>query len=210
MDYFKKRLIKNGIIIPIIIAVAVSALFFAVLSVISDEFPFTDNTVSISDYEIAEIVEAEPFEFDGSIVNRRDIPPISPNTVIGSIDAGDSSLPLIYNSNDVNATGKINISKDSKLFGEIGTVLASCYKSDADFLKSMSVGDILNVNTHYGNFTYEVTGIDAVNDFLLVKKQGDGIGRALVLYTDNNDKIGMSDEYFTVTCKMTSGIQITE
>lgn len=210
MDHFKKRLIKNGIIIPIIISVAAAALFFAVLYLYSDVFPFTDNTVSISDYEKAEIVEAKPLELVGSTVSRKDIPQIAPNTVIGSIKSGDSSLPLIYNSNDVNAIGKINLSNDSKLFGEIGTVLASCYKSDADFLKSMSVGDILNVNTHYGSFAYEVTETDAVNDLLLVKKQGDGIGRALVLYTDNNDKAGMSDEYFTVTCKMTSGTKITE
>ncbi len=210
MDHFKKRLIKSGIIIPVIISVASAVLFFAVLYIYSDVFPFSDNTVSISDYEKAEIVEAQTLALKGNTVSKSDIPQISPNTVIGSIEAGDSSLPLIYNSNDVNAMGKINVSNDAKLFGEIGTVLASCYKSDADFLKSMSAGDILNVNTHYGSFTYEVTETDAVNDFLLVKKQGDGIGRALVLYTDNSSEIGMSDEYFTVTCKMTSGTQITE
>lgn len=210
MEHFKKRLVKNGIIIPVIIAVIMSALFFAVLSVFSDEFPFTDNYVSISDYEKAKIIEAEPIKPGKSEISKRDIPTIAPNTVIGEIEAKGVKMPLIYDANDVNAMGKMNISGDSRLFGETGTVAASCYKADANFLKSMSDGDTLNINTHYGGFTYEITKINTINDLSLVKKQGDGVGRALVLYTDNSDKMGITNEYLVITCIMTSGIHITE
>ena len=210
MNHYKKRLVKNGIIIPIIIAVILALLFFAVLYSFSDEFPFANNTVSISDYEKSEIIEAQPLEISGNTVSKKDIPQIADNIVIGSIETKDLSLPLIYNSNDANAVGRMNISKDSKLFGEVGTVFASCYKANSDFLKSLSVGDALTVNTYYGSFVYEVAEIDVLSDFFLVNKQGNGIGRALVLCTDNSDEIGISEEYLTVTCTMTSGIQITE
>lgn len=210
MNHYKKRLIKNGIVIPLIIAIIATALFFAVLSLYKDEFPFVNNTVSISDYEKAELVEAQPLKLSGNTVSKKDIPQIAANTIIGSIEAKDSSMPLIYNSNDVNAVGRMNISKDSKLFGEVGTVVASCYKANADFLKSLSVGDTLNVDIHYGSFIYKVIKTDVVDDLSLVEKQGDGVGRALVLYTDNSNEIGISNKYLTVTCTMTDGIQITE
>ncbi|MCH5321820.1 MAG: hypothetical protein J1E36_08640 [Eubacterium sp.] len=210
MNHNKKRLVKNGIIIPIIIAVILTLLFFAVLHSFSDEFPFVNNTVSISDYEQAQIIEAQPLELSGNIISKKDIPQIADNTVIGSIDTTDSSIPIIYNSNEVNAVGRMNISKNSKLFGEVGSVFASCYKGNSDFLKSLSVGDKLAVNTYYGSFVYEVAEINIIDDYSLVNKQGDGIGRALVLCTDNSDEIGISEEYLTVTCTMTSGMQITE
>ena len=210
MNRYKKRLVKDGIVIPIIIAVIATALFFTVMHKISGEFPFANNTVSISDYEKAEIIEAQPLELSGSTFSKKDIPQIAANTVIGSIEAKGTSMSLIYNSNDVNAVGRMNISKDSKLFGEVGTVFAFCYKADAAFLKSLAAGDTLNINTHYGSFIYEVVKIDTVNDLSLAHEQGDGVGRALVLCTDNSNKSGISDEYLTVTCTMTSGTQVTE
>lgn len=210
MNHYKKRLIKNTILIPIIAAVITTALFFVALTVFSSQFPFTKNNVSLSSYEQADVMNAESVDRNGGTVSKKDIPPISSNTVFGKAEANGKSIELIYDANDVNALKRLNIPKGSKLVGETGTVFSTCYKSDADFIRLLKVGDEIELTVNYGSYSYEVINVKTVDSLNLAQKQGDGIGRAFVLCTDGNDDVGISDSYFTVVCKMTGGKAVTE
>lgn len=211
MDRYKKRLIKNGIVLPAIIAVVAAVLFFAVLGMLKSAFPFTEKAVCIAEYEKADIITAEKAEPEGNgAISKNDLPALSPNTLIGSAEANGKSLELIYDANEVNALGRLNISGDSKLAGETGTVFVSCYKADADFIKSLKVGDTVELNITYGSYKYEVAAVTETDNPSLAKKQGDGIGRALVLYTDKSSGSGISDRCIAVVCEMTDGRPVTQ
>lgn len=210
MEHYKKRLIKNGIIIPIIVAVIITAAFFAALRLFASEFPFTENPISFAQYEKSEISTAQKIDINGTSISKSEIPEVLSNTIIGNATANGKSMELIYDANDVNALGKLNISDDSKLVGEIGTVYSYCYKSDGDFVRSLKVGDKLELDVNYGKYEYAVTSINVSDDLSLVKKQSTGVGKAFVLYTDNSDDIGISGSYLTVVCEMTNGKAVTE
>lgn len=212
MNRYKKDLIINGIIIPAIAAVVLTALFFAVLNNFSKDFPFIRNTVIVSDYERADVTEAETLtlQSEGDSISKTDLYAPTDNMILGSANANGNSLELIFNANDVNAIKRLNIASDSKLVGETGTVFATCYKSDSQLVKSLKIGDIVNLDVNYGSYAYKVTAVTAANSLADAKKMGDGIARALVLCTDSSNSIGISDSYLTVVCEMTSGKAVTE
>ncbi len=210
MNHDKKRFVKNAVVIPLIIAAVAAGVFFAVLNILSDEFPFTSYMVYASGYESSEVIVPDNKSLTDDAVSKSNITAPVDNMLVGSIDANGKSLELIYNANAVNAVGRFNILPDSKLAGEIGTAFAQCYKTDSDFVKQLSKGDTVKVNTYYSDFVYEVTDIQVCNSAADAKKLGDGVGRALVLCTDNSEGIGISDSLLTVVCKMTGGPKVTE
>lgn len=210
MNHNQKRFVKNSIVIPLIIAIVAAGMFFVVLNILSDEFPFTSDMLYASDFDGSEIIVPDFNILTDDSISKSDIAIPVDNMLVGSIDAKGKSLELIYNANAVNALGRFNILPDSKFVGEIGTAFAQCYKADANFMNQLNKGDKINVNTYYGNFVYEVTNIQICNSVLDAKKLGDGVGRALVLCTDGNNGVGMSDSLLTVVCKMTSGPKVTE
>lgn len=210
MSHNEKRFFKNSIVIPLVIAFACAGMFFVVLNILSDEFPFTSNMTYASDFEHSEVFRTDKQILSGDTVSKSDIIPLSDNMLVGSIDANGKSLELIYNANSVNAIGRFNIMSDSKYIGEVGAAFAQCYKSDSDFIKQLTEGDIVKVNTYYGDFVYEVTDTNVCDSVLDVKKQGDGISRALVLYADCSDGVGISDSISAVVCTMTDGYKVTE
>lgn len=210
MSHNEKRFLQNSVIIPLIIAIAGAGMFFSVLHIHAAEFPFTSNMTYASDFEPCEILSPDEQILSGDTVSKRDIIPLSDNMSVGSIDANGKSLELIYDANAVNAVGRFNITPYSKYIGEIGTVFAECYKADSDFLKQLDEGDSVNVHTYYGDFVYEVTDIGVCDSVLDVKKQGDGIDKALVLYADCSNGVGISDSVSAVVCQMTSGYKVTE
>ncbi|MDE5985615.1 MAG: hypothetical protein K2H13_10225 [Eubacterium sp.] len=210
MSHNEKRFFTNSVVIPMIIAFVAASMFFIALNILSDEFPFTLNMTYASDFEHSEVLRTDKQIMSGDTVSKSDITPPSDNLLVGSIDANGKSLELIYDANAVNAIGRFNIMSDSKYIGEVGAAFAQCYKSDSDFIKQLTEGDIVKVNTYYGDFVYEVTDISICDSVLEVKKQGDGIGRALVLYSDCSDGVGISDSITAAVCQMTGGYKVTE
>lgn len=210
MNHNQKRFVKNSIVIPLIIAVAAAGVFFAVLNIFSDEFPFKSKMIYASDFESSEVLRTDKLTVSGDTVSKSVITPPTDNMLVGSIDINGESLELIYNANAVNAVGRCNIMPDSKLIGEIGSVFAQCYKADADFINQLNEGDSVKVNTYYGDFVYEVTKIQVCDSAFEAEKLGDGISRALVLCTDGDKRVGISDKVFTVVCRMTDGTKVTE
>lgn len=211
MDHYQKKLLKKGIIVPLIISFVITAGFFALMIPFSSLLPFSENNIALAEYEKADIIQAEKIvsAADGS-VSKRDILPLENNTALGTVRAGETILPLIYNANEVNASGKFNLSKDGVLAGETGCALIFCGKSDANNIKSLQTGDEISVETVYGSFVYEVTETVVCSRLQDIEKSAEGIGKSLVIYTDNSSNVGIGSDYFAVVCKLTSGNNITQ
>ncbi|MDD6728728.1 MAG: hypothetical protein PUE08_05870 [Eubacteriales bacterium] len=209
MNHDEKRLIKYSALIPVIVAVVLSAVFCAVLANI--DFPFTDRTVSLADYQKEEIKEPSEFQGDfGETIKRGDIAGcVSDNTIIGDISIENTSFPVIYNANEVNACGKLNIVNDA-FIGETRRSFAEIYKNDSSMLKMLAKGDTVTVTTFYSVYDYEVVDTMTVSNYSQLKRCGEGIGNAVVLFTDNSVGPGISNEYFVCVCKMISGSKVTE
>lgn len=210
MDYYKKRFIKSGIVIPIIAAVFITALFFAAIFILSSEFPSTEKSVVLADYEKPEILKPETLNIKENEIKKEELPALSANMLLGTITANEKSLELIFNANDVNALKRLNISADSKLIGETGMVFASCYKEDSEFVKSLNKGDNINLELFYGKYQYEVVDIKTITRLSEAEKAGDGLSRSFIICTDSNSSVGISDQYLTVICQMTDGKTIIE
>lgn len=205
MDRYKIKFIKNAVIIPLIAAVVTTALFFALTATFKSEFSFLREDTALCDYEKEETLTAEKIDIGAENIKSSDIPLYAPNTILGSVTADYGTMELIYDANEVNALGRINISSGGKLVGETGTMVCTCYKADAQFVKSLKTGDTVDIDFPYGKYTYTVAKTSKADSLSNAAKQADGIGRAMVICVDDGDGVGISDDYLAVVCQMTDG-----
>lgn len=208
MTIDEKRLVKYGVVIPVIIAVLISVVFCSVLE--KAFYPFSKAEIYLADYQPDEI--KQPLDYKGSsgeTVNRQDIAAcITDNTIVGNISVGNSDYPIIYNANEVNASGKFNI-KNNILIGETGVSFAEIYKNDSNMVKMLSKGDVVTVTTFYSEYEFKVIETLTASKNSQLSRCGEGIGSALVLYTDNSTGPGISNEKFVCVCEMISGARVT-
>ncbi|MGN1328202.1 MAG: hypothetical protein ACI4V4_00715 [Eubacterium sp.] len=204
----EKRLVRYTVVIPVIVAVLLSAVFCTALA--KNQHPFGETEVRIADYQAEDIKQvSEPEGSLGETVSRQNIIScITENMIIGDISVGNSDYPVIYNANEVNASGKFNIKNDT-LIGETGVSLVEIYKNDSSMVKMLSKGDVITVTTFYSVYEFEVKETLTVSNNSQLSRCGEGVGRALVLYTDNSTAPGISNEKFVCVCKMTSGNRVT-
>lgn len=205
MDRYKRKFVKNAVIIPLIAAVVTTALFFALESTFESDFSFLSNDTALSDYEKEQTVTAEKIDFSNGDIKKSDIPAYASNTILGSVTADYGTMELIYDANEVNAVGRMNVSFDGKLAGQTGAMVCTCYKADAKFVKSLKTGDTVDVDFPYGKYTYTAVKTSKADSLGNAAKQADGIGRAMVICVDDGDGVGISDNYLAVVCEMTDG-----
>lgn len=208
MERYKKRYIKNAVVIPILVAIVICVLFFTVLYAVSDDFPSVKESLVLASYDNADVCDAQELEVENHSISRDKINNLHSNVTFGTISIGSTDYPLIYDANEVNAMGKFNMDITNTVIGDVGTAYLFCYKTDSKKLKTVKKGDRISVETNYGSFTYEVVKTESADDSTLVHI-GDGLGKALVLYTDGSNSAGISDEYFCAVCQLTDGTQIT-
>lgn len=203
MNQNESKFIGRGIITPVICAVILGVIAGAVMLTV--DFPFTQKTVHLADYQYEEIKNPSEFKAPGEKIRVQDVAScIDGNTLIGDISLGNSTYPLVFKGDEVNAMGKFNI-KNNIFPGEAGVCVAEIYKNNANMLKLLSSGDTVSLNTFYSSYEYEVIETSTADNYSELKRFGEGQGNALVLYTDNSVGPGISDEYFVCVCKMTSG-----
>ena len=194
MTHKQKRLVKKGVITPVAIALILSV--FSVMIVAGyDGMPFSSVLARLSNYSSQEVKEITGI--DGDI----DSLALDDGSVIGSVTIYDTSFPLIYHANSVNANGKMNISIGDNLPGEIGSTYMELFKNDATKLKLVSKGDPVEVGTFYADYEYVVADTFVVKGLKAVEKCGVGADNAVVIYTDNSMGVGISDEYFVAVCR---------
>lgn len=207
MNHNQKTLLKDGIVIPIIIAVLIVVVFIVAIFN-TNGLPFKNNTVNLAQYQSAEITEINSdFSTQGTI-KKSEISDIEDNTIIGEVVVSDSSFPLIYNANDVNAVGKFNLNKNKALIGETGSAFAEIYKTDSSKLRMLSKGDVITIDTFYSTYEYKIVDTLTVTSQSELFKSGDGVGHAVVFYTDASIDAGISNEYYVCVGKMISGNEI--
>lgn len=205
MDRYKRKFVKNAVIIPLIAAVVTTALFFALAGTFKSDFSFLSEDTALSDYEKEETLTAEKIDIGTENIKSSDIPVYSSNTILGSVTADYGTMELIYDANEVNAVGRMNISSTGKLAGQTGAMICTCYKADAQFVKSLKTGDTVDIDFPYGKYTYTVVKTSKADSLANAAKQADGIGRAMVICVDNSNGVGISDNYLAVVCQMTDG-----
>lgn len=205
MDRYKRKFVKNAVIIPLIAAVVTTALFFALAGTFKSDFSFLREDTALSDYEKEETLTAEKIDIGTENIKSSDIPVYSSNTILGSVTADYGTMELIYDANEVNAVGRMNISSTGKLAGQTGAMICTCYKADAQFVKSLKTGDTVDIDFPYGKYTYTVVKTSKADSLANAAKQADGIGRAMVICVDNSNGVGISDNYLAVVCQMTDG-----
>ena len=69
-------------------------------------------------------------------------------------------------------------------------------------------GDLINIDTFYSSYEYEVIKTLTVKNDYELKKVGAGLSRALVLYTDNSVGAGISNEYYVCVAVMKTGTKV--
>lgn len=209
MERYKKRYIKNAVVIPVAVAIVVSALFFVLIYTNSSDFPSVNERLVLASYDSADISEAAEIEVHNNSVSRSKIDNLQSNMTFGNIRINQTDYPLIYDANEVNAVGKFNMDAGNTFIGDVGTAYVSCYKSDSKALKAVAIGDEIEIETNYGSFVYEVIKTTSADKSTL-SHIGDGVGRALVLYTDASQGAGIGSAYFCAVCQFADGTQITQ
>ncbi len=201
----EKRLVLNGIFLPVILAIILSVLFVGSVDILESNNSFIN--ASVQSDEIKKITSLDIKEENG-IIAKSSFQKLEANSIIGNVNFEDKSLPLIYNASVVNANDKFNIDLNSTLPGEIGPCFAQVYKNNSSKIKLASKGDLINIDTFYSSYEYEVTKTLTVKNDYELKKVGAGLSRALVLYTDNSVGAGISNEYYVCVAVMKTGTKV--
>lgn len=212
MKHSEEKFIKHGVIIPLIIAVLMTAVFFAGYHISLKSFVFKERTFSLSDYTFSQLKEAEQQNITpkDNKIKKSELTLYSDNTVIGNAVIQEQSIPIILRSNDINSAGRFNITDADKLPGEAGCIYMQCNKKDSATIKMLTEGDIISVETYYGIFDYEMKeSLLADNDNHL-KKCADAYGRSIVIYTDDSNGYGLSNSYYAIIAELVSNDVVVE
>lgn len=201
----EKRLVLNGIFLPVILAIILSVLFVGSVDILESNNSFIN--ASVQNDEIKKVTSLDIKEENG-IIAKSSFQKLEANSIIGNVNFEDKSLPLIYNASTVNANDKFNIDLNSTLPGEIRPCFAQVYKNNSSKIKLASKGDLINIDTFYSSYEYEVIKTLTVKNDYELKKVGAGLSRALVLYTDNSVGAGISNEYYVCVAVMKTGTKV--
>ncbi|MCC8073213.1 MAG: hypothetical protein LIO62_03715 [Clostridiales bacterium] len=187
-------------------------IFFVCFSLVKSDIPFTGEVVNVAEYQSGEITSPQYDENimsdDGTVLKSAIVQ--SENTQLGTVTFGGDTFDLIYEADSVNAVGRTNLSSNGAYVGEIGTAVISINKSNNAKLNMLAKGDDIEIECFYGSYTYEVTDVVTVDTFSQIFSAGDGIGRAVAIYTDDGLTPGLSENYRVVIAKMTSGTEVNE
>ncbi len=212
MSRLTKLISGRNIIVPAVIAVVITAAFFAVLPIVGASFPFSRDTVVAAQHETKKVnsVYSHAVQSADKEVKKSSLSKIKNDTVFGEISIDGDTMELIYNAESKNAVKRYNLSGNGVLVGEIGCSYIECYKSDSDALKSIKNGGIVKIDTSYGSYQYRVVKTAYAKNEFQLSALGEDIGRAVVLYTDGSSSPGICESYYAVVCEMISGAKIVE
>ena len=201
----EKRLVLNGIFLPVVLAIILSVLFVGSVDILESNNSFIN--ASVQSDEIKKVTSLGIKEENG-IIAKSSFQKLEANSIIGNVNFEDKSLPLIYSASAVNANDKFNIDLNSTLPGEIGPCFAQVYKNNSSKIKLASKGDLINIDTFYSSYEYEVIKTLTVKNDYELKKVGAGLSRVLVLYTDNSVGAGISNKYYVCVAVMKTGTKV--
>ncbi len=212
MNHREKRFIRHSIVIPLIIAVIVTGLFFAAYHLSLKSYVFKDREFKLSDYSYAQVKEAEAQNMipDHNKIHKSELAVYDDNTVIGNAVIYDKSIPIILRGSDINSASRLNITDFSKLPGEAGAVYLYCNKRDAAPIKMLTEGDIISVETYYGVFDYEMRETVLVDSESHLDKCADSYGRSIVIYTDFSNGYGIGNSYYAAIAELVSDDVVVE
>lgn len=203
----EKRLIKSGIVTPLIISIILAIIYVTVFG----NFVF-DNGGKTQIANSDDNCLSQVTEFDGSpvadTIKKSSLKGVVSNAIIGNIEIDNDSFDLINNADSFFALDRFNINVGNTLPGETGVCFAEVYKNHASSIKLLASGDTVNINTFYSSYEYTVEDTYTVKNLHDLKNAGAGLGRALVLYTDNSVGAGISNEYFVCVATMKSGAKV--
>lgn len=209
MNSYKKKFLKNAIIIPIVIAVVMTILFFVSYNAVADNLIYKQGRISLSDYSYSELSEAEEIMSENGSVNKSDIMSVKDNTVIATADFDGQAMPVVYKANEVNSSGNLSLNGDI-FFGEAGVCCLYCNRKDNKNIRMLSENDTINIDSFYGDYSYRVVQVTACENEAQLGRVADSMSKALVLYTDSNTSIGINNSYCVVVCEMIDGIDVTQ
>ena len=212
MKYSEEKFVKHGIVIPLIIAVLITAMFFAAYNISLKSFVFKDRNFSLSDYTSSQIKNADQQNITpaDNKIKKSELTLYGSNTIIGNAVINEQSTPIILNGSDVNSAGRFNITDGSILPGEAGCVYMNCNKKDSAAVKMLTEGDIISVETYYGIFDYEMRETLIADNEIQLKKCADAYGRSIVIFTDSSNGYGISSSYYAVVAELVSNDIVVE
>ena len=209
MNLYKKNFLKNAIVIPIVISVAVTALFFVSYSSVVDNLIYSQKVIALSDYSDAQLSEAQEIGAENDIISKGAILPIKDNTIIADADINGYAMKVVYMANELNSSGNLCLNGNI-VFGERGTCYLYCNKKDNKDIRMLNRNDIVNIDAFYGDCSYRVVEITECENEMQLNKVADNLSSALVIYTDSNTNIGLDNRYCAVVCEMLDGVEVTQ
>lgn len=208
----EKTLIQKAVILPAAVALLIAVISFAVYPSVKDLFSFGSGTIVLSDFENqkAESIYKQESGVTGGTVQKSEIGGFNANTEVGEISIGSTSVPLIYNADDINIKDSASLLDYGDYIGETGCAYIYGYKSVLGNINNMQAGDKISVNTAYGDYVFSVIGVELKNGESTVLFANPKTKRGLVIYTNEDNGAGISSAYRVVTAEMISGPAVAE
>lgn len=185
-------------------------IFYKIITMVPEES--TEDDVLVLD-EIQKEELKENNKGDAFTVSS-DFPPITIGEKWAEItieSAGVWSIPVYHGDNDENLWRGIGHYSNSRFPGQHGKVVLSGHVGIYEFfqrLETMQIGDIVKLDTIYGEYVYKVTdtAIFDQNDKSLILPDGKDTGDRLICYTCYPfHTTSVRTQRFAIICDLVSG-----
>lgn len=204
----KKKQIVSTVLFCLLIAAIVSISFVIFANSKENTYPFDEqiNMAKHDSVEIKNIDNIEPNE-NGEITIDQ-LKQIPDNAMLGEIKYKDSSVQVVYNCNDVSLIETATLIKNGDFVGEIGCAKIYGYRANMVEFMKIPVGDKITISMPYGDYIYKCVNKATAKSDWDISRQNFDIDRGLILYSDEADDYGFSNDYNEVVFEMVSGPKI--
>lgn len=204
MNERERKFVRQGIVIPVIVAVIITALAFIIYSASSGTFLFKERSFVLAEYSESDVSTMDNYSPQGSEILKSELPSPGGNTVIGNASIGDSSFEIINAANETNGADRLCTDVRNGYTGEAGGAFLSCAKKNAAVLRMLEVGSNIELEMYYGSYEYRVADTKIVDENELYKAANE-YSAAVVFYTDASTGVGVGSEYYAVVCERVNG-----
>jgi len=208
----EKTFIQKAVILPLLAALLTAAVAFSVFPAVKNLIPLAEGSAVLSAFENQKA--GSEFVHEGrtasGTVKKNEIGDLQPNTEVGIITIGSSSVSLIYAADSINIKDSASLLEHGNYIGETGCAYIYGYKSVLGDINNMKAGDKILVNTLYGEYIFSVTDVALKSGESTVLTADPDTERGLIIYTNTDNGAGISSTYCVVTAEMVSGPAVEE
>lgn len=203
MKRTKKTFLHKALLLPFMAGILAACTFFVFVPLMQESSNLKNQNFQVAYFE--ESYAPVNIEIGAEKTVKKSNISLSDNTQIGNISVNGTDLPLVYNASTVSCTGATSLKANGGFPGEKGGAFIYGSNSVLSGIGNLKSGNEIVVNTVFGTTVFTVKDVFKVKSEYNVFALKNRLQRDVVIYTDIDDGVGISDYYDVAVAEIKSG-----